>query len=146
MWITAPKGAGYPPCEEGGFVVFLKGGERSWPLTQTVHFIQTKKMKNNQFQRLTFNLPAGQFASDSEEELIATLIYNLKRETWDFVKQNFGVALYQTPEGVHFTIPTGMSVENIIKDMSIFFKQRWCVVLPEITFSVDPVDHLGYLV
>ena len=105
-----------------------------------------QKMKNNQFQRLTFNLPVGQFASDSEEELIDTLIYNLKGEAWYFVKQTFGVALTQTPEGIFFTIPTGMSVENVIKDMVVFFKQRWCVVLPEITFTVDPVDHLGYLV
>lgn len=97
-------------------------------------------------QRLTFNLPTGQFASQTEEELIDTLIYNLKSETWHFVKKTFDIALTQTPEGVFFKIPQEMNLESTIKVMLDFFNKRWSVVLPEITFTVDPVDDNGYLV
>jgi hypothetical protein len=100
----------------------------------------------NQLQRLTINLPTGQFTSETEEELIYTLIDNLKREAWHFAKQTLGVSLTQEPGGLFFTIPQGMTPESAVNVMFDFVKPRWSTSLPEITFTVDSVDNQGYLV
>ena len=100
----------------------------------------------NQLQRLTINLPNGQFTSKIEEDLAITLTDNLKREAWHFAKQTLGVSLTQTAESVFFTIPQGMSPESVTKTMLDFVSRRWSVELPEPTFAVNTVDDMGYLV
>ena len=97
-------------------------------------------------RRLTFNLPTGQFASQAEEELIDTLICNIKSEACHFVKKTFDICIVQEPESIFFKIPQEMNLESTIKVMLDFLNKHWCVVLPEITFTVDPVDDNGYLV
>ena len=96
-------------------------------------------------KRLTVYLPEAN-STPAEGELSATLTCNLKREAWHFVKETYGVALTQTPDSIFFTLPTGVSTEEVKQTVTQFVNFRWSVALPEITTSVDLVDDNGYLV
>ena len=98
----------------------------------------------NNLKRLTVYLPET-YSTSTEEELSATLICNLKREAWYFVKETFGVALTQAPDSIFFTVPAGVSPEEAERTLTQFVDTRWCVALPNIVSSIDEVDDNGYL-
>lgn len=98
------------------------------------------------YQRVTINLPAGEFASEREEDIAISLQDTVKELAWRHVKSEYGVAPTLEKDSFFFNVPPGFQAEGIINSCLNFVKRYWSIELPEPTGNVRKVDAEGYLI
>jgi hypothetical protein len=98
------------------------------------------------YQRVTINLPAGEFTSEREEDIALSLQATVKELAWGYVKREYGVAATLNRDSFFFTVPAGFQAEGVKDSCLNVVKRYWSIELPEPTGDVREIDAEGYLI